>query len=78
MLLKPKPIFTLLSLVCETFEEPLTVQDALSDPKWKQAMIDEFQALVKNDTWQIVPLTSDMNIMANKWMFLLKEHVRVC
>ncbi|KAL6326284.1 hypothetical protein AAG906_004781 [Vitis piasezkii] len=38
--------------------EPHTVNQTLIDPKWKQAMNDEFDALVRNGTWELVPFTS--------------------
>jgi hypothetical protein len=38
-----------------TFEEPHNLEDALGDKNWKQAMDEEFGALVKNKTWHLVP-----------------------
>ena len=38
--------------------EPHTVNQSLIDPKWRQAMNDEFDALVRNETWELVPSTS--------------------
>ncbi|RVW75660.1 Retrovirus-related Pol polyprotein from transposon RE2 [Vitis vinifera] len=38
--------------------EPHTVNQALIDPKWRQAMNDECDALVRNGTWELVPFTS--------------------
>ncbi|CAI8591382.1 unnamed protein product [Vicia faba] len=34
--------------------EPTTVKQALASPHWLQAMKDEFQALLKNQTWNLV------------------------
>ena len=38
--------------------EPHTVNQALTDPKWRQAMNDEFDALVQNGTWKLLSSTS--------------------
>ena len=35
---------------------PSSVQDALTDPKWKKAMNEEMEALQKNSTWELVPM----------------------
>ena len=35
---------------------PNTVEEALSDPKWAQAIQEELEALKKNNTWRLVPL----------------------
>lgn len=44
--------------------EPLNVKQALADPCWKQAMCFEFQALQANNTWSLVPFTSDMPVIS--------------
>ena len=49
--------------------EPLTISVALSDPKWLQAMQEEYQALVKNQTWTLVQPTSPVKVVGNKWVF---------
>ncbi|RVW74797.1 Retrovirus-related Pol polyprotein from transposon RE1 [Vitis vinifera] len=41
--------------------EPHTINQALIDPKLRQAMNDEFDALVRNGTWELVPSTSITN-----------------
>ena len=55
-----------MSFLCETPIEPTTVVDALYHPEWKKAMNSEFQALIKNDTWDLVPYTANMNVITNK------------
>jgi histone deacetylase 1/2 len=37
-------------------------------------MEQEFQALLKNDTWQLVPPVSGVNIIDSKWVFKVKKH----
>lgn len=38
-----------------SFCEPQNLQEALGDSNWKQAVDDEFSALMKNKTWHLVP-----------------------
>ncbi|KAL6342671.1 hypothetical protein AAG906_013077 [Vitis piasezkii] len=49
------------------------VNQALADPKWRQAMNDEFDALVRNGTWEFVPSTSMQNLVGCKWIFRIKQ-----
>ena len=35
--------------------EPTTPTQALKDPKWRKAMSEEYDALVRNGTWELVP-----------------------
>ncbi|GJY00450.1 ribonuclease H-like domain-containing protein [Tanacetum coccineum] len=41
---------------------PKSYRDAFSDPKWQNAMRDEYHALIKNKTWTLVSRPPDTNI----------------
>ncbi|KAH9750824.1 retrovirus-related pol polyprotein from transposon RE1 [Citrus sinensis] len=64
---KPK-IYT----VVLTHKEPDTVQKALNDSKWLQAMREEYDALIKNNTWTLVPRQADQHVVGNKWVYGIK------
>ena len=53
-------------------QEPSLVAEALSNSNWKKAMNEEYNALIKNGTWTLVPFSEGMNIVDNKWVFRLK------
>ncbi|CAH9100364.1 unnamed protein product [Cuscuta epithymum] len=42
---------------------------ALRDPNWLSAMQDEFSALIKNRTWELVPRPPNTNIIRCLWLF---------
>ncbi|GJY77346.1 ribonuclease H-like domain-containing protein [Tanacetum coccineum] len=44
------------------------------DPNWCNAMYDEYNALVKNGTWILVPRPSDVNLVRSMWLFKHKFH----
>jgi histone deacetylase 1/2 len=46
----------------------------MSVPHWCAAMDDEFQAILQNNTWRLVPPQSGINIIDSKWIFKVKEH----
>jgi hypothetical protein len=48
---------------------PRSVRDALSDPNWRSAMQAEFDALIANDTWILVPRPPGVNLVTGKWIF---------
>jgi len=35
---------------------PNTIKEAMLDPKWKEAALEEMRALQQNDTWEVVDL----------------------
>ncbi|KAH9696545.1 retrovirus-related pol polyprotein from transposon RE2 [Citrus sinensis] len=49
-----------------------TVQEALNDSKWLQAMKEEYDALIKNDTWILVPRQANQQVVENKWIYRIK------
>ncbi|CAL9017436.1 unnamed protein product [Prunus brigantina] len=58
-----------LSSVCV----PTKLQDALSNPKWMDAMNVEMDALNKNKTWDLVPLPRGKKVVGCRWVFTLKH-----
>lgn len=45
----------------------------MKDPGCKEAMTNEYNALLKNKTWELVPRTESNNIVGNKWIFRVKR-----
>ncbi|RVW42603.1 Retrovirus-related Pol polyprotein from transposon TNT 1-94 [Vitis vinifera] len=54
---------------------PTRVEEALGDPKWTQAIKDEIEALMKNKTWNLVPLPEGKKTVGCKWVFSIKHKV---
>ena len=52
---------------------PSSVRDALSDPHWRHAMEEEYAALLANQMWDLVPRTSDCNVVTGKWIWTHKH-----
>ena len=52
---------------------PQTFQEALGDPKWKEAMQEEMRALKKNDRWDLVDLPNGKRVVGCKWVFIIKH-----
>ncbi|KAD5962053.1 hypothetical protein E3N88_13526 [Mikania micrantha] len=48
---------------------PKSTIAALQNPDWNKAMLDEFQALIDNKTWKLVPRMPNMNIVRSMWIF---------
>jgi hypothetical protein len=58
--------------------DPVTYQQALRSAQsheWKQAMRDEYNSLVANGTWTLVPRPEGANIIGGKWVFKTKLDV---
>jgi len=53
--------------------EPTDLADALQDKNWKQAMNSEYEALIRNKTWHLVPPQRGTNVIGCKWVYKIKR-----
>nr|GFA28767.1 ribonuclease H-like domain-containing protein [Tanacetum cinerariifolium] len=53
---------------------PKSYRDAFNDPNWQNVVHDEYHALIKNNTWTLVPRPTDSNIVHCMWLFRHKYH----
>ncbi|KAM1683995.1 hypothetical protein FF2_034893 [Malus domestica] len=51
---------------------PNSVQEALADSRWKDAMNEELRSLKKNATWEITDLPAGKKSMGCKWVYTVK------
>eukprot|EP00253_Pinus_taeda_P034872 PITA_34872 len=58
--------FALLSFQPSSFEE------AIKDENWVQGMDEEIEAIEKNDTWDLIDLPKDKNLIGVKWVYKTK------
>ena len=67
---KPK----IFSVTTPSPSPPTTINEALSDPDWKQATLDEYNALLKFSTWDVVPLPSHRQPIGCMWIWKTKTN----
>ena len=53
--------------------EPTSVEGALCSPQWKEAMLQEYGALMKNNTWTLIPMSENKKLIGSKWCSRSKE-----
>jgi len=53
--------------------EPTCFTNAVKVNEWRTAMQTEFNALLKNNTWTLVPASVAQNVVGCKWVFKLKR-----
>jgi hypothetical protein len=56
-----------------SIREPRNLSAALSDQNWRSAMQDEYDALMTNKTWTLVPPSPHKNIIDCKWVYHVKR-----
>ena len=53
---------------------PRRITDAIASPHWKAAIDEEMQFLLKNHTWDVVPLPPGKKAVGCKWVHAKKHH----
>ena len=71
---KPKRVFTATKHPLLENLEPSSVREAMKFSHWRQAMAEEFDVLLRNGTWSLVPTPKNQNIVGCKWIFPIKRH----
>ncbi|XP_042972827.1 uncharacterized mitochondrial protein AtMg00820-like [Carya illinoinensis] len=68
------PSFSCFTSQLSKFSIPKTLQDALSNPRWRTTMENEMDALHHNGTWDLVPLPPGKQLVSFKWEYTIKFH----
>ena len=69
---KPKKLYTATKHPLPENLEPSNVREAMRFSHWRKAMAKEFDALLRNGTWSLVPPTRNQNVVDCKWLFRIK------
>jgi hypothetical protein len=55
--------------------EPYSFQEPVQDPIWVDAMVEEYDSIVKNSAWEIVPRLVDKSMVGSRWIYKVKQAV---
>ncbi|GJW68207.1 ribonuclease H-like domain-containing protein [Tanacetum coccineum] len=64
-----KPLARMNCHVTTTSPIPRSHLHALRDPHWHKTMVDEYNALISNRTWALVPRPANVNVVRSMWLF---------
>jgi len=53
--------------------KPQSIGEALKDEHWTTTMHEELNQFVRNEVWNLVPKTTQMNVIGTKWVFRNKS-----
>ena len=62
------------ALLCDFIDkEPSNYKEAVERKEWKDAMIEEYQLIMKNDVWDVVPRLEGKLVVTSKWIYKIKH-----
>ena len=47
----------------------------MQDPTWVDAMVEEYDSIVKNSAWEIVPRPVDKSVVGSRWLYKVKQAI---
>jgi hypothetical protein len=53
--------------------EPSTFEEATSRQVWRDAMMEEYNSIMKNDVWEVVPRPEGKLVVTSRWLYKLKH-----
>jgi hypothetical protein len=53
--------------------EPSTFEEASKHKVWKDAMIEKYESILKNDVWEVVPGPHGKSVVTSKWIYKIKH-----
>eukprot|EP00253_Pinus_taeda_P013204 PITA_13204 len=55
--------------------EPSSFKEAIEKPVWVDAMVGEYELIVKKNVWEVVPRPEDKIIVGSRWIFNVKQAI---
>jgi hypothetical protein len=70
----PERFCSYIKMVSSIWEsEPSTFEEATSRQVWRDSMMEEYNSIMKNDVWEIVPRPEGKSMVTSRWLYKLKH-----
>ena len=57
-------------------DDPLTFEEVVKDDVWAQTMDEEIRCIVSNQTWKLVDVPKDKDVIIFKWIYKTKKDAK--
>jgi hypothetical protein len=73
---KPKPFSSYMALMYDLVEkEPTFFEESIQKKEWVDSMIEEYQSIVKNNVWEVIPIPTNKDVVSSKWIYKIKNAI---
>jgi hypothetical protein len=55
--------------------EPSSFEEATGQQVWQDAMMEEYNSIMKNDVWEIVPKPKGKSMIDYRWLYKLQHAI---
>ena len=53
--------------------EPYSFEEAVQEPTWVDSMVEEYDSIVRNNAWEIVPRLVGKSVVDSKWIYKVQQ-----
>jgi hypothetical protein len=57
--------------------EPSSFEEVVGQQVWRDAMMEEYQSIMKNDVWEIVPRPEGKLVVNSKWIYMINHAIDI-
>lgn len=69
-----RPLERLGGFVADVVEtEPTSFEEATRQQIWRDAMVEEYASIMKNDVWEVVPRLDGKSVVTSRWLYKIKH-----
>ena len=71
---RSKPFYNYVALICDLVDqEPSSYEEVVQKKEWVEAMTEEYQSIMDNDVWEIVPKPKGKSVVSSNWIYKIKH-----
>ena len=71
---RPRPYSSYVALLCDIIDkEPSNYEEGAKKKEWKDLIIKEYQSIMKNYVWDVVPRPEEKSVVTSKWIYKVKH-----
>ena len=48
--------------------EPSSFEEGVEDPAWVDAIVEEYDSIIRNSAWEIVPRLEGKSMVGSRWI----------
>lgn len=48
-------------------------EEAVQQPLWVDAMVEEYDSIIRNNVWEVVPRLADKSMVRSRWIYKVKK-----
>ena len=53
--------------------EPSSFEESVQQPTWVDAMVEDYDSIVRNSAWDVVPRPVRKSIVGSRWIYKVKH-----